>query len=124
MDSNIIGKVVEGKVIGFADFGAFVRLPGGGKGLIHISNIKEGFVNDISEHLKIGDFVKVRVLSKDKKGNFNFSMKEVNDSPLEIAPKPNPSGFEEKLALFLRESEERLSDLKRNIEAKRGERRK
>ncbi len=120
---DIIGKVVDGIVIGITDFGAFVRLPSGEKGLVHISNIKDGFVKDIAGHLKINDSIKVRVMSKDKRGNFNLSMKDTNDFPDKIIPKPhNPSGFEKKLAMFLKESEEKISDLKRNIETKRGER--
>jgi S1 RNA binding domain protein len=124
-----IGEVAEGKVIGVTDFGAFVQFADGGRGLIHISKIIDGFVKNVSDYLNVNDYVVVKVVSKDKKGNFTLSMKDVpekNSACIQRAPLQNEDcmSFEKKLAMFLRESEEKLVDLKRNIEAKRGEKRR
>ena len=59
------GKIVEGKVKSIAPFGAFVELEGGVQGLVHISEISFGYVKEVSDHIKVGDAVKVRVLSVD-----------------------------------------------------------
>lgn len=59
------GDIVEAEVYKITTFGAFVKLPDERKGLIHISQIAEGFVKNISDHLKIGDKVKARVISLD-----------------------------------------------------------
>lgn len=60
-----IGAVVTGKVTGIQPYGAFVALDDSTQGLVHISEITHGFVKDINEHLKVGDEVKVKVLSID-----------------------------------------------------------
>ena len=49
-----VGSILEGKVTGITKFGAFVSLPGGRSGLVHISEIAYSYVNDISEHLSEG----------------------------------------------------------------------
>ena len=58
-----VGAVVEGTVTGITKFGAFVSLPDGTSGLVHISEIANTYVNDVNEFLKLGDKVKVRVLA-------------------------------------------------------------
>lgn len=60
------GSVVEGKVVRIKPFGAIVQLEGGAQGLVHISQIANGFVQDINEHVAIGDSVKVKVISVDE----------------------------------------------------------
>ena len=55
-----VGAVVEGTVTGITKFGAFVSLPDGRSGLVHISEIANTYVNDVNEFLKLGDKVKVR----------------------------------------------------------------
>jgi S1 RNA binding domain protein len=60
-----VGDVIEAEVYKITTFGAFVKLPYYKKGLIHISQIADGFVKNISEHLKIGDRVKARVIVVD-----------------------------------------------------------
>ncbi|MEW6620650.1 MAG: S1 RNA-binding domain-containing protein [bacterium] len=113
-----IGSIVEGKITKITNFGAFVQLTDGNQGLIHISQIANQFVKDISEHLKINDVVKVKILAMNKKGCFDLSLKDAQDDP--ESPKKKTDLFEEKLARFLKSSDERLSDLRRNMEAKRG----
>ena len=58
-----VGKIYEGKVTGITKFGAFVELDKDTTGMVHISEVANTFVNDISEHLKEGQEVKVKVLA-------------------------------------------------------------
>ena len=53
-----IGAIQEGKVTGITKFGAFVLLPGGTSGLVHISEIANAYVSDVNDYLKVGDTVK------------------------------------------------------------------
>ena len=62
-----VGSVLTGKVTGIQAYGAFVALDENNQGLVHISEITHGFVKDIHEYLKVGDEVKVKVLSIDNK---------------------------------------------------------
>ena len=59
-----IGSKVQGKVTGITNFGAFVELPGGTTGLVHISEVADSYVKDVNDHLKVGDEVTVKVLSE------------------------------------------------------------
>ena len=65
MSELVVGSIVEGKVIKIAPFGAIVALEGGKQGLVHISQVANTFVQDINDHLKVDDVVKVKVLSID-----------------------------------------------------------
>ena len=58
-----VGEILEGKVTGITKFGAFVQLPGGVSGLVHISEIANAFVNDVNDYLTMGQTVKVKVLN-------------------------------------------------------------
>lgn len=114
------GSIIEGVVTGITNFGAFVGLPGGQTGLVHISEVAEVYVKDINEFLKINDKVKVKIISVDPKGKIGLSIKQVNAKPRgSRKPRFQPS-FEDKLAKFMKESDERLSDLKRQTDSKRG----
>ena len=66
-----VGAVVEGTVTGITKFGAFVSLPDGKSGLVHISEIANTYVSDVNEFLKLGDKVKVRVLAVTPDGKIN-----------------------------------------------------
>ena len=61
------GMIVEGKVTGIQPYGAFVNLDSQNAGLIHISEISDGFVKDISKYVQVGDHVKVKIIDFDKK---------------------------------------------------------
>lgn len=137
-----VGSVVEGVVTGITNFGAFVELPGGKVGLIHISEVADVYVRDVKDFLKEQDNVKVKVLSIDERGKIGLSIKQLQ--PPSPSPSPSPSpvpssiprrapindnrrygkvnapSFEDKLTKFLKDSDERLGDLKRNTESKRG----
>lgn len=124
-----VGSVVEGVVTGITNFGAFVELPGGKVGLIHISEVADVYVRDVKDFLKEQDKVKVKVLSVDERGKIGLSIKQLqasserrssaNDNRRMNRFAPSPS-FEDKLTKFLKDSDERLTDLKRNTESKRG----
>jgi polyribonucleotide nucleotidyltransferase len=72
-----VGKVYEGTVLRLLDFGAIVQLLPGRDGLLHISQISHERVNAVSDHLKEGQQVKVKVLEADDKGRVRLSMKAV-----------------------------------------------
>lgn len=72
-----VGKVYEGKVAKLMDFGAFVTLFPGRDGLVHISQISDERVQNVSDKLSEGDIVKVKVLEVDKQGRIRLSMKAV-----------------------------------------------
>jgi polyribonucleotide nucleotidyltransferase len=82
-----VGKVYEGPVLRLLDFGAIVQLMPGRDGLLHISQISQERVNAVSDHLKEGQIVKVKVLEADDKGRVRLSMKAVNQQ--EQAAKQN-----------------------------------
>ena len=69
------GAVLEGRVTGITAFGAFVALPDGKSGLIHISEVANTYVTDIRAHLSVGQTVKVRVLSVSPEGKISLSAK-------------------------------------------------
>jgi len=148
------GSKLQGKVTGITNFGAFVELPGGSTGLVHISEVADNYVKDINEFLKVGDEVLVKVVNVEKDGKIGLSIRKATDRPdrPEGTARPDrparpsrpnqsqrpsrPQGgnrgprgnsgsrpvvsFEDKVSRFLKDSEERLSTLKRQTESKRG----
>ena len=76
-----VGAILEGKVTGITKFGAFVSLPGGKSGLVHISEIAYSYVNDVSDHLSEGQDVKVKVISIDENNRINLSIKKALPAP-------------------------------------------
>lgn len=130
-----VGAVLEGKVSGITKFGAFVNLPGGGSGLVHISEIANAYVSDVSQYVSVGQTVKVKVIgiNGDK---INLSIKRaeerVNEArrperPQQPASRPRPEprreqpaagqvaaptedqAFEDKLKQFMKESDSRIA---------------
>jgi general stress protein 13 len=81
-----VGSVLTGKVTGIQPYGAFVALDESTQGLVHISEIKHGYVKDVSEHLSVGNEVKVKVLSLDEEaGKISLSIRATEKAP-EKAP--------------------------------------
>jgi len=74
-----VGKIYEGRVAKLMDFGAFVNILPGKDGLVHISQISEERVEQVSDKLTEGEFVRVKVLEIDKQGRVRLSMKAVNE---------------------------------------------
>ncbi|MDQ7827484.1 MAG: S1 RNA-binding domain-containing protein [Armatimonadota bacterium] len=119
-----VGSIVEGTVVKITHYGAFVELPDGKSGLVHISEIADTYVKDVKDYLRERDTIRVKVLGVNEKGKLDLSVKQAL-SPEERAARARArTSFEEKLKAFMKESEERLLDLKRNTEAKRGGRRR
>ena len=81
-----VGSIVEGKVTGITKFGAFVSLPGGKSGLVHISEIAYSYVSEVSEFLQEGQEVKVKVIGIDESNRINLSIKKATEPP------PRPEG--------------------------------
>lgn len=116
MDPIVVESVVEGRVTGITKFGAFVDLGEGRVGLIHISQIANTYVTDVGQHLKVGDTVKVRVIGVTKDGKYDLSIKQLEKR--EVRKHATTSSFEDKMTAFLKQSEEKLLDLKRNLQEK------
>lgn len=74
-----VGEVYEGVVDGLAEFGLFVELARNVSGLVHVSEIKDGFVRDVKEEAKVGDMVKVKVLEISQDGKIKLTMKGLNN---------------------------------------------
>ena len=133
-----VGEVYEGKVTGITKFGAFVLLPNGKSGLVHISEVANAFVSDVHDHVQIGQTVKVKVLSVSEEGKINLSIKRVQEAEAPARPtaesrprrpaaapgaearsrEPVPQAqqtsgnqdFEDRLKKFMQESDSRIAD--------------
>lgn len=122
-----VGQILEGTVTGITHFGAFVALPNGKTGLVHISEVADTYVRDINDFVHENDTVKVKVLSMDDRGKIALSIRQAQPRP-QGAPYPprgrrggrGPASFEDKLARFMKDSEDRLGDLRRQKEGRRG----
>ncbi|MBC7075500.1 MAG: S1 RNA-binding domain-containing protein [Syntrophomonadaceae bacterium] len=146
---NIVpGVIVEGKVQGVTKFGAFVELPGGAVGLVHISEIADTYVKNVRDFIQEGESVRVKVLNVSE-GKIGLSIKQalLNDKKEPVARKSGrnearggrdagPSdnresksrlykgseealSLDDKIAKFLKESDERMQPLKNKFESKR-----
>lgn len=170
-----VGNILDGTVTGITKFGVFVDLGEKQTGLVHISEVAHGYVEDINDVLKVQDPVKVKILSiegnkiglsikqtqakpqserprersaksfpsdrpkfsndrpkfnsdspKFERGDRPQERRESNgnreyaDRPRRANNKQSSASFEEKMKMFLKDSDERLHDLKRNTESKRG----
>jgi S1 RNA binding domain protein len=122
-----VGSKLQGKVTGITNFGAFIELPEGSTGLVHISEVADTYVKDIHEHLKIGDQVEVKVIHVEKDGKIGLSIKKAKEKSEHSRSRQGKTqdprskeNFEQKMARFLKESEDRLSSLRRHTESKRG----
>ncbi len=135
-----IGSILEGKVTGITKFGAFVELPGGKNGMVHISEIASTYVKEITDFIKEDQVVKVKILAISPEGKINLSIKRAQEQPRPSSPTPPPkrprveqdwSGaskrqssepltFEDMLSKFKSTSEDKISDLKRTMDPKKG----
>lgn len=141
-----IGEIYEGKITGITKFGVFVDLGDNTSGMVHISEVARTFVNDISEHVKMGDTVKVKLISIGDDGKIALSIKKalepekkensgrsyekkprqpqvIDSSYTWTAKKSEPVDFEDMMNRFKQTSDEKFSDLKRkNPETRRSKR--
>lgn len=82
-----VGDIVEGKVTGLTNFGAFVKMATGEVGMVHISEVASSYVKDIKEHLVEGQEVKVKVLGVNDAGKISLSIKQAEPKPVETREK-------------------------------------
>ncbi len=144
------GEIHEGTVTGITGFGAFIKLDNGDAGMVHISEVAPVFVKDINQFLTEGQSVKVKVISIGENNKISLSIKQAQPRE-ENAPsrmnksavrsfnteKPGfktrsqqpannnhgPMSFEDMMAKFKADSEEKMSDLKKNTDKGRVTRR-
>ena len=123
-----VGNKLKGKITGIKKFGAFVELPEGKSGLVHISEVADNYVENVEDHLSVGDEVEVKVLSIADDGKISLSIKKAKDRPRKPRhskanhgkPVQKTEDFEKKLSNFLKDSEDKLTSIKRQTESRRG----
>ncbi len=148
-----VGEIYEGKVTGLTTFGAFVKMSNGETGMVHISEVASVYVKDINEHLSEGQDVKVKVLAVNENNKISLSIKQAappapktnaapprknqqnsyqnrntgkNGAPQNSKASSQASAamsFEDMMAKFKQESDEKMSVLKRSGDFKTGNRR-
>ena len=143
-----IGEIYEGKVSGLTSFGAFVRLTNGESGMVHISEVSFSYVKDIASVLEEGQDVRVKVIGVNENGKISLSIKQASEGfrpkPAPKAPQPRPDhgaprrapsfrsgapeeksgnpSFEDMMAKFKKDSDEKISSLKKNSDFRGGRR--
>jgi len=155
-----VGTILEGKVTGITKFGAFVELPGGKTGMVHISEVAPTYVKEIRDFVAENQVVKVKVLSVGEDGKVSLSMKKAmeqtgapppaaqssgfarprpprNNNRRPSVPRPQADrpgnfewqasvrtgdggNFEDMMVRFKQSSDEKMSDIKRAMDSKRG----
>ena len=140
-----VGEIYDGKITGLTSFGAFVKLSNGETGMVHISEVAYTYVKDISSFLSEGQEVRVKVINIGENNKISLSIKQAEDKPKDSARPPRPSAprreapresirpqgasssgpmsFEDMMAKFKADSEEKMSDLRRASEGGRSSRR-
>jgi len=109
-----IGQIVEATVVKVTNFGAFCKLESGETGLVHISEVDRNFVSDINQHLREEDKITVKVISiKDSKIDLSIKQADPDWSPAPPKRRDRDPDFEKRLRAFMRSSDEKLGDLKK-----------
>jgi len=130
-NNDLIGKTVLGVITNVTNFGAFVSIEGSEEGLVHISEIADEYITDINKFVQVGDKVNVKILNRNIKNKLELSIKkavadDVTETDLETIKKPiikkapKSFAFEDKLTQFMKRSEERQIDIRRNLKNKQG----
>ena len=143
-----VGSLVDGKVTGIIEYGAFVDIGEGKTGMVHISEVSPTYVTNIRDHLAVGQQVRVKVLSVSPEGKVSLSIKKALDpeassagvkpaappppkQPRRNAP-PNvwqgqrnanagePQTFEDMMSRFKQTSEDKISTLRRGGDTRYG----
>lgn len=128
-----VGDIIEGKVTGIKPFGAFVAIDDKHQGLVHISEVAHQYVKDINEFIKVGDVVKVKVLTIDgDAGKISLSIRGTQPKPEPEVRRPSVPKFnnnksqssakqpgfntlENKLKDWLKESNDRQAQLNKRL---------
>ncbi len=117
-----VGTVLEGKVKSITKYGAFVALPEGATGMVHISEIAHTYVSDIHEHLTEGQDIKVMVIGN-QDGKISLSVKRTLAAPArptrphaaprpQAAPQPAEPSFDAMLKRFMADSDSKISGIR------------
>ena len=139
-----LGNILDGKVAKITNYGAFIDIEGGGSGMVHISEVANTYVKDINDHIKLGDMVKVKVIGINEQNKVSLSIKATQELPASqqnqsrprnASPRPAPAPrsfnktpaiqstgdpFEDMMNKFKRTSDDRLSDLKKVMDPRKG----
>ena len=133
-----VGAIYTGKVTGITKFGAFIELKPGTVGMVHISEIANSYVEKVSDFLTMGQEVKVKLISIGEGNKLGLSIKKAEPPapppthqqtmrPQTARPqsrqqdkKADLDPFEEMMAKFKQNSEEKISDLRKATESRRG----
>jgi len=129
-----VGAIYTGKVTGITKFGAFIELQPGTVGMVHISEIANSYVEKVSDFLTMGQEVKVKLISIGDGNKLGLSIKKVDppapppsSRPQMVRPQGRPQEkkadldpFEEMMAKFKQSSEEKISDLRKSTDSRRG----
>ena len=139
-----VGSVIEGKVSGITNFGVFVDIGDGVTGMVHISEVARNYVKDIKEYVHMGQEVKVKVITVTPEGKVSLSMKQAEaptpredrrqqrqreqhyttgggTDSFEFRPRQQEKmSFEDMMSNFKKSSDEKMSDLKKVIDAQKG----
>lgn len=119
-----VGQIVEGVVSNVMKFGAFISLPEEQSGLVHISQISDSYVENVSDHLEKGQTVKVKILSMED-GKIDLSIKQAlpktsKPAVVDFEKPEKDSSFEDKLSKFLKDSNEKYEQARSRQNAKMG----
>ncbi len=137
-----VGQILEGKVTGLTGFGAFVALPEGKSGMVHISEISNVFVKEIKDHLTEGQDVRVKIIAIGDDGKISLSIKKAAEAEQPAPPRQRPRpqrrstpnvwqgqakkaptenmSFEDMMARFKQTSDEKMADLRHAGDQKHG----
>jgi len=85
-----VGKLYDATVMRLVPFGAFCEILPGKEGLVHISELAEGYVSSVEEVVKVGDQIKVKVIEVDQQGRINLSVKQAADGNTPPRPRSRP----------------------------------
>ncbi|MDR0649639.1 MAG: S1 RNA-binding domain-containing protein [Synergistaceae bacterium] len=117
-----VGDVLTGTVEHIAPYGAFIRLEGGQKAMIHISELSYNFVKKVEDVLAPSQEITAKVIKIDEKGRIDLSIKALQMR--EQRPVRREEDFEKKLTSFMKQSDERIADLNNKVKDSRGVKRR
>jgi len=140
-----VGAIIDGKITGIIEYGAFIDIGEGQTGMVHISEVAPTYVTSIRDHLAMGQEVRVKVLNVTAEGKVSLSIKKAEDSPEAVpraeAPRPRPPArrgapnvwqgqraasqagpqtFEDMMSRFKQTSEDKISTLRRGGDTRYG----
>ena len=113
-----VGDILEGKVTKIIKTGVFVDIGNGKSAFVHISELSHSYIQKTSDFVKVDDIVKVKIISIDSNNRIGLSIKQL--TPLKPVAKKNNISFEDMIKNFKTSSEQKMCDIKKNINNKQG----